>query len=127
MNLIAVVDGVEVEEDDQLVAYMGAEKCGAAVQDEEGRFFLTLGRKESDRITLAIEREGEIVAVAPQTMKYVTDGVTGTLDTPTVINFTTIDRTDDTWYTLQGLRMNKRPTRTGVYLHNGKAVIVGGR
>ena len=31
---------------------------------------------------------------------------------------------DDQWYTLTGHKLNKRPTATGIYLHNGKKVIV---
>ncbi|MBQ4483620.1 MAG: leucine-rich repeat domain-containing protein [Prevotella sp.] len=31
---------------------------------------------------------------------------------------------DDEWYTLQGLRLNKRPTHHGVYIHNGKKVTI---
>lgn len=31
---------------------------------------------------------------------------------------------DDEWYTLQGLRLNRRPTHHGVYIHNGKKVTI---
>ena len=31
---------------------------------------------------------------------------------------------DDVWYTLQGIRLNGKPQQKGVYIHNGKAVVV---
>lgn len=31
---------------------------------------------------------------------------------------------DEEWYTLQGLRLNKRPSHHGVYIHNGKKVTI---
>ena len=29
-----------------------------------------------------------------------------------------------TWYTLQGVRLNDKPSQRGLYLHNGKKIIV---
>ena len=31
---------------------------------------------------------------------------------------------DDEWYTLQGVRLSKRPTRSGLYIHHGETVVV---
>lgn len=31
---------------------------------------------------------------------------------------------DDNWYNMQGVRLNKRPTRHGVYIYNGKKVTI---
>gem|GEM_PF-3817588 len=31
---------------------------------------------------------------------------------------------DDTWHTLQGVRLAKRPTAEGIYIHNGKKVMI---
>ena len=42
----------------------------------------------------------------------------GTLDT------TTGDLTFDSWYTLQGVKLNAEPTERGIYINNGKKVIV---
>ncbi len=35
-----------------------------------------------------------------------------------------VTRGDDTWYTLSGVRLNARPTLGGIYIHNGKKVVV---
>lgn len=31
---------------------------------------------------------------------------------------------DETWYTLQGIRLSGRPSQSGIYIHNGRKVIV---
>ena len=124
MNMIAAVEGVEPEEGDVIVAYMGAEKCGMAEADEEGRFFLNVGRGEQDQVTFTLEREGEIVAVASTAVHYAADAVMGSLDKPTVISFVRWDNPGDgNWYTVQGIRLNGRPTQPGVYIHNGKKTV----
>ena len=35
-----------------------------------------------------------------------------------------VNDNDDEWFTIQGLRLAKRPTRSGLYIHHGKTVIV---
>ena len=38
--------------------------------------------------------------------------------------FNSDSRTDDSWYTLQGLRLTGEPTQKGIYIHNGKTVLI---
>lgn len=45
---------------------------------------------------------------------------TGITGTPTISNTTT----DNAWYTLSGMKMGKKPTKNGVYIHQGKKVII---
>ena len=33
-------------------------------------------------------------------------------------------QTSDTWYTLNGQKLNKKPTRKGIYMQNGKKVVI---
>lgn len=47
-----------------------------------------------------------------------TTGITGT---PTISNTTT---TDNAWYTLSGMKMGKKPAKNGIYIHQGKKVII---
>ena len=125
MNMIATVDGVELSEGDQLVAYMGAEKVGVAEADEDGHFFLSVSHGSIGQVTFAVEREGNIVAVAPTSMAYVADAVMGTIGEPTVINFIATDEMKGSgWYNVQGIKLNRRPTQSGVYIYNGKPVVV---
>ena len=46
---------------------------------------------------------------------------TGITGTPTISNTTT---TDNAWYTLSGMKMDKKPAKNGIYIHQGKKVII---
>ena len=125
MNMIANVVGVELNEGDQLVAYMGAVKCGVAEADEDGRFFLSIGPGEIGNVTFAVERAGDIVAVAPSTVEYAADAVLGSYNEPTAINFIATDELNGSgWYSVQGIKLNQRPEQPGVYILDGKKVII---
>jgi len=128
MNVIAVTEGVELQEGDRLVAYHGADVCGIAEADEDGLFFLTVGEPLNNAATdvqFTIERDGETVALTTQSMKYVPDALSGTVNEPTVINFIDADRyKDGEWYTVQGIRLSTKPTEKGVYIFNGQKVFV---
>ena len=45
---------------------------------------------------------------------------TGIPGTPTISNTTT----DNAWYTLSGMKLGKKPAKSGVYIHQGKKVII---
>lgn len=47
-------------------------------------------------------------------------GPTGITGTPTINNTTT----DNAWYTLSGMKLGKKPAKSGVYIHQGKKVII---
>ena len=125
MCVIAQVDGFDLKEGDKLVAISGAETRGVAEADEEGLFFLSVADTDDGRVGFAIERDGEIVATTAQQMNYVDNGVTGTLNQPTVISFIPFDATEsEGWYSLQGIKLNDKPVQKGVFIHNGQKVVV---
>ena len=45
---------------------------------------------------------------------------TGITGTPTISN----TKTDNAWYTLSGMKLGKKPAESGVYIHQGKKVII---
>ena len=45
---------------------------------------------------------------------------TGITGTPTISNTTT----DNAWYTLSGMKLDMKPAKSGVYIHQGKKVII---
>lgn len=45
---------------------------------------------------------------------------TGITGTPTISNTTT----DNAWYTLSGMKLGKKPAKNGVYIHQGKKMII---
>ena len=65
---------------------------------------------------------GEMVAPgeAPQYLTIsITDGNTTAIDTLTVD-----DNSNDSWYTIDGLKLNGKPQRKGLYINNGKKVYI---
>lgn len=51
------------------------------------------------------------------TATWAPTGITGT---PTISN----TKTDNAWYTLSGMKLGKKPAESGVYIHQGKKVII---
>lgn len=45
-------------------------------------------------------------------------------DEPDAISEVNSSKSLQSWYTLQGIRLNNAPTHPGIYIHNGKSVIV---
>ena len=65
---------------------------------------------------------GEMVAPgeAPQYLTIsITDGNTTAIDTLTVD-----DNSNDSWYTIDGLKLNGKPQRKGLFINNGKKVYI---
>ena len=129
MNIVAAVEGIDTDEADRLVVFRGAQRMAEATADDEQRYYLNIGCDDKDNgtFTFAIEREGEIIATTPTRIAYVPNSLIGTPDAPTAISFTTLDQMphDGLWYTISGLKVGaKKPTKSGVYIHNGKAVLI---
>ena len=128
MNIVAVVEGVETEAGDKLVVYSGAERMEEAVADEEQNYYLNIGSDEMDsgNLSFVIERDGETIAITGSSISYAPNKVIGTPEKPTAINFTAIDQmpNDGKWYTVSGILIGKKPSQSGVYIYNGKAVVV---
>ena len=56
-------------------------------------------------------------------MHYEADKVFGTPDQPTVIDFiNAASLNDGSWYTTAGIKLSKKPTKSGIYIYNGKVV-----
>lgn len=135
MNMIAVVkkDGSLVE-DAEVAAFVNGE-CRGAVDYNNGYYFLTvLGSSSEDlneTVEIIVRIGGEEYAVASQ--PFVSDAFYGSLDEPyvldvdaTAIRTVTFDDIDDDedWFTLQGVKLNHRPSQQGVYLHRGEKVVI---
>ena len=130
MNVIARVEDFDLKPGDRLVVYEGTEVRGMAeidslfTQDNAPLFFLSVGASEQD-LHFILERDGEPIATTTQSLTYVDNAVMGTLAQPTLIRFLPVDLLNgDGWYSLQGIRLQKKPTQKGVYIFNGKKVFV---
>jgi len=130
MTVSAVVDGFEVEEGDVLVAYANGEAVGTATvlsglpAETTEPLFLSIAGDNQQGLWFAIERGGEIVASTGEVMTYQANAVIGSPDEPTAISFVKAGREDGQWYSISGMKLQKRPTQSGVYIFNGKKVTV---
>ena len=129
MSLSATVSGFELEEGDRLVAYSNGEVVGEGIlspltSDLSPLFYLSIAGEAKEGIWFAIEREGEIVASTQEIMTYQANAVVGSPDEPTAIDFVRADYENGKWYSISGMQLQKRPTRSGLYIFNGKKVVV---
>ena len=139
MTVSAVVEGFEVEDGDVLIAYSNGEECGSVIVNSPlGRRtlatkgtqelsivnYLSIASDASANIWFAIERDGEIVASTGEVMTYKANAVIGSPDQPTAINFARAEYADGQWYSINGMKLQKRPTKSGVYIFNGRKVVV---
>ncbi len=122
MNVIACTEGVELPEGCRLVAYdRSGQTCGVAQPDADGLFFLTVADTQDGSVGFYIEQDEEIIAAATLKIPYQADGVMGTLEEPTVISFERAEGLAGSgWYDISGRKLQGKPTRRGVYIHNGK-------
>jgi hypothetical protein len=128
MNMVATVSGVDIETGDRLVVYSSAERLTEAIADGEQLYFLNIGSDTSDgdALTFAIERDGETIAMTGSSISYAPNKVIGSPDKPTDISFIPLDKMplDGKWYTVGGILIGNKPSQSGVYIHNGKAVVI---
>ena len=136
MSVSAVVEGFDVEEGDKLIAYANGEECGsvmvktalgrAALQGEEFATvnYLSIAGSSQKKIWFAIERDGEIVASTNEILTYHANDVVGSPERPTTINFEKVDDGDDQWYTISGIKLQRKPTKKGLYIFNGKKIVL---
>lgn len=128
MTMVAVADGVQVEQGDVLTAWRGAEKVGVAEADEDGLFWLSIGDAEmaaSKALSFTLAHGDDVVATSAGQFSYTVNAALGTTDEPTAIRFVGAEQFDrDGWYTLGGVKLSERPTTAGVYIYNNEKVIV---
>ncbi|MBQ8487901.1 MAG: hypothetical protein IJ533_10310 [Prevotella sp.] len=132
IHLIAV-DGLPVDTC-EVAAFIGDECRGATRASENGLYYLVIsGDGAGQSMTLRTCLNGEIIDI-DNTQMYVSDANIGTSWEPYVIDlsgFTGIRvldgsavEDDSDWWTLQGFKIGRKPTRPGVYIHRGEQVTI---
>jgi len=139
-RLVAYTDGELVGEASAVSgspADTGSSAASSAVSgssaDTDEPIYLTIGGDKRASVRFAIERDGKIVAASRDVITFHADDVLGTPDEPYAISFST-DATSirlitggaeqGKWYTVSGVQLPQRPTQKGVYIHNGRKVVV---
>ena len=136
MTMVATVKGIDVQEGDRLQVFSKNQLRGESVmfsdstaEDAEPLFFLNIAGDTKTSLTFAIERDGQIIATSSEVMNYENNAVSGTPTEPTEVRFVKAEdngNSDDngSWYSLQGYKLNGKPQRKGIYIHNGKKQFV---
>ena len=127
MNIVAQVEGIEVEDGDKLVAYADGEECGSITINSQRSTvsYLSIEGEKEAPLSFAIERDGDIIATTGEVMTYKVNGISGTPSEPTKISFVSVNQLpQDGWYTLQGIQLPQAPTHPGVYIYHGKKHII---
>ncbi len=126
MTLTAVADGIDLEEGDRVIAYANAEIVGECIMKGD-RIYMNIAGEANAPISFVVERGGDIIAATDKVMNYATDAISGSYKEPTKIGFTTSGKdmfSQEGWYTLQGVKLEKRPAKSGVYIYNGRKKVI---
>ena len=127
MNVIGEVVGITLEEGDRLVAYANGEAVGSEelMANSEKLFYLSIEGEQETPLSFAIERGGNIIATTGEVMTYKPNAIMGTPSVPTQISFVAAEQLPQQgWYTLEGIKLQKAPTQSGVYILNGKKQVI---
>lgn len=91
MTAVVEVEGVELQQGDRLVSYVGGEPRGYAegITLPDGRtiFMLAVGGDKPEAVDVTIERGGDIIAKAPSVISYAANSNVGTINEPMHISF----------------------------------------
>ena len=125
MSLAAEVDGIELEDGDNLIALNGAEVRGTAVL-VDSVYYMSINGEAKAKLSFAIERDGKIIATSATTMPFEANTVIGSPVKPATIDFNRVDTSTmgEGWYTIDGKKLSGKPSRRGLYIHNGKTEVV---
>ena len=130
MTMSAVVEGFETEKGDMLIAFANGERVGQAtvVSDLSAEsiepLYLSIAADAKASIWFAVERDGDIIATTGELMQYKANAVIGSPDEPAQISFTKTSSDNGKWYTVSGVQLPTRPTAAGVYIFNGKKIVI---
>ena len=135
MSVVAEAVGIDVEEGDRLVAFAGREQVGVSAAMPQATepstekaiplFFLSIEGDQEALLSFAIERDGDIIATTGEVMNYEVNGISGSPDAPTRISFVKTGELPQTgWYTVNGIKLQKAPTQSGVYIYNGNKKVI---
>ena len=125
MSVSARVAGFETVEGDILVAFADGDIVGESpISVDDEPTYMSIASDKQQPIWFAIERDGEYVVTTREIMSYRKNAVIGTPDEPTVISFEHVDYEDGKWYTVSGIQLPKKPSEKGIYIFNGKKVVV---
>ncbi len=133
MNVIATVEGIELEQNDEIVAYVNGERRSYANEvslDDKNLWFITIEGNEAAPVIFSVERDGETVASACADFGYKSDDVRGSVKMPTVINFAKTDsgvsvsrKVFQSQFTVSAVKPSLKNVTVEVYSATGQLVL----
>ncbi|UKK59427.1 LamG domain-containing protein [Prevotella communis] len=132
--VISLKDGEQSVDTCEVAAYIGGE-CRGATRANGGLYYLIIaGEGSGQPLELRTCINGETVVI-DNTQTYISDVNIGTPWNPYVIDMSAVltgistiaadDADDDSdWWTLQGFKIGRKPTQSGVYIHHGNKVTI---
>ena len=131
--VIALKDGEQSVDTCEVAAYIGGE-CRGATRANGGLYYLIIaGEGNGQPLELRTCINGEMVVI-DNTQTYISDVNIGTPWQPYVIDLSKVltgistiaadDADDSDWWTLQGFKIGRKPTKSGVYIHRGEKVVI---
>ena len=132
--VIRLMDGTAPVDTAEVGAFIGDECRGAARANSRGLYYLVIsGEGAGQPMTLRSCIDGQIIDIDTSLM-YVSDDNIGTSWEPYVIDLSDLmngitsvsdsDTDDDDWWSIQGFKLDRKPTQPGVYIHHGKKVTI---
>ena len=132
--VISLKDGEQSVDTCEVAAYIGGE-CRGATRANGGLYYLIIaGEGNGQPLELRTCINGEMVVI-DNTQTYISDVNIGTPWQPYVIDLSKVltgistiaadDADDDSdWWTIQGFKIGRKPTKSGVYIHHGNKVVI---
>ena len=114
---------IDYTEDNHSILFLGTNntlyypKAGAHLGAFRAYFELGNGLTAGDIANTRMNFESETTGVV-STTKVQLDGPEGK------VNFTNFTNKADAWYTLEGVRLNGKPSARGMYIHGGRKVVI---
>ena len=126
MTLTAVAEGVELQAGDKVTAYADAERVGESIIKDD-RMYMTIAGDRSVPLSFVVERDGNVIATSGKVLTFAVNAISGSYQEPTKISFVTGAQegpSQEGWYSLQGVKLDKKPTQRGVYINNGRKQVI---
>ena len=125
-GIIYQIPGAEVKINGQWIAFDASNSALILAQNPmtlewrlNGDLLRKLGYKPGDTVS------GQLLAVDDQWNGLnLAKDISFTVENPNAITATKLDAPAETWYTVDGLHLDAKPTKPGVYVVNGQKVIV---
>ena len=129
--VVQLIDKGEPVEDAELAVFINGECRGAAACNNGLYYLLIAGEGSGQPMEIRAFINGEIRTLVTS-LTYSSDGNIGTPWEPFVIdldNLTGIEdiktaQRKDTWFRLDGIRLNSNPKQRGVYIRNGQKRVI---